>query len=99
MLTLSQIREDLKEIRYYYSRKNQFDEASHQVGPNAVMEKVTKYNAIIRTASPMLYDLYVSLYLKNHTQESLSVVLNFTPQHIQFLNKQLLLFLQRELSK
>lgn len=40
MLTLDKIREDLKEVRYYYSRKKLFDEHSGSISPNAVLEKV-----------------------------------------------------------
>jgi hypothetical protein len=32
MLTLTKIREDLKEIRYYYARKEIFDKAFKDIG-------------------------------------------------------------------
>jgi len=99
MVSLSVIREDLKDIRYYYARKKMFDEAFQSVGVNEIIIKVEKYNAIILTASPKIYDLYVSLYVKNHTQESLSNELCYTPEYIQMLNKQLLKFLQKKLSE
>ena len=31
-MTLEEIREDLKEVRYYYTRKQAFDEAGRAVG-------------------------------------------------------------------
>ena len=34
MLPLNKIREDLKEIRYYYARKEIFDAAIGGIGPN-----------------------------------------------------------------
>ncbi len=98
MLQLDKLRSDLKEIRYYYSRKALFDESSQCVAPNAVLEKVRKYNAAVRTAKPILYDLYISLYVKGYTQEGLSVELSYTPEYIQMLHKQLLLFLQAKLT-
>ena len=98
MLTLATIRNDLKDIRYYYSRKKMFDEAAACTGVNDVLAKTKKYNDAVVKASPKLYDLYVSLYIKNHTQESLSNELGYTPEYIQMLNKQLLKFLQSKLS-
>lgn len=97
MLTLDKIREDLKEIRYYYSRKELFDEHSGCIAPNAILEKVRKYNAAVRNAAPKLYDVYICLYVKNYTQEGMGDELGYTLQHINVLNKRLLLFLQSEL--
>jgi hypothetical protein len=99
MLTLANIREDLKEIRYYYSRKELFDSAFKQVASNAVLEKVRKYNAAVNIAPPRLYDLYISLYIKNFTQESLAADLGYTTEYIQTRNKKLLLFLQSNLTE
>lgn len=53
----------------------------------------------VRLAPPQLYDLYVCLYTKNYTQNSLAVEWNYTPQYIQKLNKKLLLFLQTQLKE
>ena len=98
MLTLNKIREDLKEIRYYYSRKAMFDECKNIVIGSSIMEKVRRYNEAVKTAPPRLYDTYMMLYVKGYTQEALSAELNYTPVYIQMLNKQLLLFLQSKLT-
>jgi len=98
MIPLSNIRTDLKDIRYYYSRKKSFDEALTYTCKNEILEKIDKYNEIIKSASPKLFDLYFSLYIKNNTQESLSNELGYTPEYIQMLNKKLLKFLQSKLS-
>ena len=97
-IALSKIREDLKNIRYYYARKKLFDEAFQSTGMNEIVEIVNQYNELIKSAPPKLYDLYVSLYLKNHTQESLSDELGYTQEYIQMLNKKLLKFLQTKLA-
>ena len=95
MLTLAEIREDLKDIKYYYMRKKIFDKAFESTGVvNDVTMKVEKYNNAVKSASPKFYDLYVSLYINNHTQESLSELMGFTPEYIQQLNKRLLKFFQ-----
>lgn len=95
-MELDQIREDLKEIRYYYSRKTFFDQASNEIGANTIVTKVHMYNNFMKTAKPLLYDLYVCLYTKNYTQENLANELGYTPEYIQMLNKKMLLFLQNK---
>ncbi len=95
MIELSTIRKDLKEIRYYYVRKSLFDDVVKRTGfVNDIKDKVYRYNEVMQKASPRLYDIYYSLYIKNHTQESLSEELGYTPEYIQVLNKKLLKFLQ-----
>lgn len=91
-MTVEKIREDLKEIRYYYSRKELFDEGTRCVAPNSILEKVRRYNDAVKTAPPKLYDLYISLYVKNNTQEGLAYDMHYTPVYIYLLNKKLLLF-------
>ncbi len=99
MLAIEQIKADLADVRYYYSRKRVLDEAIGSVGTNTILAKVERYNIAIREAPPKLYDLYVYLYTKNYTQEGLSLEWNYTPQYIQQLNKKLLLFLQTQLKE
>ena len=57
MLPLEQLREDLKEIRYYYARKDVFDSAVKTLGINEMLAKADKYNQAARTAPPTLLDL------------------------------------------
>ena len=95
MITLNEIKEDLKNIRYYYMRKDTFEEARNFTGRmNGILAKVNRYNDIMQEAAPRLYDLYYSLYIRNHTQESLSEELGYTPEYVNKLNKKLLQFLQ-----
>ena len=88
------IKEDLKGIRYYYARKKLFEKASSTIGENLILRKIETYNKVIRTATPRLYDLYVSLYLENNTQESLSESLGYSTEYISELNRKLVKFFQ-----
>lgn len=97
MVTLKNIRDDLKKIKYYYARKEMFDKAFESTGNNEVINIVSKYNDIIKSATPKLYELYVYLYLQNMTQEDVADKLCYTTEYIQMLNKQLLLFIQTKL--
>jgi hypothetical protein len=99
MLTLTKIRADFKEIRYYYSRKEILDKAFKEITTNTILEKLQKYNDAMNTAPPRLFDLYLSLYVKNLTQETLAFDLGYTPEYIQKQNKKLLLFLQSKINE
>ena len=99
MLTLKQIRDDLKDIRYYYSRKEAFEQGFRVVGTNDIVGKAKRYNTVMQSAPTRLYDIYVGLYARNLTQEALSIELCYTPEYIQILNKRLLLFLQKTMSE
>ena len=94
-MTAITIREDLRNIRYYYSRKDIFDKATSAVGENLILEKTSLYHEAVCFASPRLYDLYVSLYLQNNTQESLSDKLGYSIEHVSRLNSQLIRFFQK----
>lgn len=96
MKSLSEIREDLKEIRYYYSRKKYIEEGFKVVGTNNIKEKAEHYNSAVRNAPARLYDLYINLYINGYTQEALAEELNYTAEYIRVLNKRLLLFLQEQ---
>ena len=97
MLNLSTIRDDLKEIRYYYSHRDIFEKASKQIGEHSCIEKISKYNNAIRYAPARLYELYVSLYLDNNTLESLADKEGYSYVHIQRIHGQLVKFFQEKL--
>lgn len=97
-MTLSEIREDLQEIRYYFTHKAAFDNAVKLIGENSVVEKVERYNKIFQKAPARMYDLYLGLYVNGYTQETYAAEAGYCPQHIQELNKQLILYLQKVMS-
>lgn len=96
-MTATQIREDLKNIRYFYIRKDMFEKTNFSVGKNKIADTVERYNNAICFASPRLYDVYVSLYIENNTQESLSDKLGYSLVYISKLNSQLIKFFQKQL--
>ena len=99
MIKLEEIRVDLKEVRYYFSRKEFMDKAFIEVTTNDTLDKVRQYNSLIRSAPPRLFDVYVSLYANNLTQEALAHESGYTPRYICMLNKRLLLFLRSKLAE
>lgn len=97
MVSLSEIRADLREIRYFYSRQKIFADATKIVGSNSIVEKAQKYNDYMKNAPVRLCDLYIGLYVRGLTQEALAVELGYTPEYVQMIHKQLLLYLQEQM--
>lgn len=52
MVTMEQIKTELANIRYYYSRKETFAKAFDSVGKNGILDTVSRYNQIICSAPP-----------------------------------------------
>lgn len=99
MLPLEQLREDLKEIRYYYARKEIFDSAVRTLGLDEMLAKADKYNQAARQAPPTLLDLYISIYLQNKTQVSLASDLGYSTEYVRNKHNELLAFLQTKLTE
>lgn len=96
MLSVNEIRQDLHDIRYYYSRKDAFDNSGLS---NQITEKVKRYNAAVRTAAPRLFDLYVCLYIHSNTQETVAAELGWSAVYVQKLHKRLLQFFEAQFEK
>lgn len=99
MVTLEQVRTDLREIKYYYAKQKELDNASKYTGQSAIIDRVNTYNKAMRQAPVLLYDLYVSLYVNNNTQSVLAYDWDCSTEYVKRLNKQLCGFLQNELEK
>lgn len=99
MPTLKEIRDDLKDVRYYYQKKETFDKAFENIALNDIFDKVNKYNDAVRSAPVRLYELYLELYVNCKSQFELSGEQGFTPDYIYQLNKKLCVFLQKHFAK
>ena len=97
-MTLNQIRDDLKEIRYYYSMKELFDLAAKTVQPIDLLNNVARYNEAMKSAPGRLFIIYVSLYVQNNSQTALADDWGFTREYIKDLNQRLVEFLLEKLS-
>lgn len=98
MVSSEQVRADLREIRYYYSRKEQLEDASHSIGSLPIKRLLEKYNCVIREAPLRLYDLYACLYLRGQTQKAIALELGYTPQYIRKLINELFVFFRKNIS-
>ena len=98
MITPECVRKDLRDIRYYYSRKAELDNAAKELGALPVKRIVEKYNYAIREAPLKLFDLYASLYIRGQTQEAVAMQLCYSPQYIRKLVNELNTFFQRNIT-
>lgn len=94
MLTMNQVRKDLKEIRYYYSMQDLIDKSARVVPPIRLLKLVNRYNKAMENAPARLYVVYVSLYLHNNSQPALASDWGFCENYIRDLNIMLLEYLQ-----
>ena len=94
-MTVEDVRSDLKEIQYYYAHEKEFARADRIVGQSNVREKADRYNAAVRTAPPVLYDLYVSLYVFYNTQTVAAEDMDYSLSHIKNLTGSFANFLRR----
>lgn len=93
------VRRELKELRYYYSRKSNMDKLFHETGETEVVSMVKRYNEYIKSAPVRMYDLYGCLYLQNKTQEAVAIELGYTQEYIRRLHNKLMAFLCECLKK
>ena len=97
-MTIEQIKKDLIEIRYYYSKQRDFDSAAKTVGQCSIIEKVERYNNAVRKAPAQLYDIYAALYVYNNTQLAVSLDWDCSLDCIKRANSKLCNFLLEALN-
>ena len=87
-MTEKEIMADLKDIRYYYSRKSVLDGVLGTQQSSAA-DKASLYGNAMTDAPPRLYDLYIGLYVMNNTQYGLAEQWGYSEIYIKVLNKKL----------
>ena len=98
-MTIKEIREDLKEIRYYYEKAELFKAGSKYVPPKYILEKVEKYSRAVANAPAQLYAVYVGLYINNNTQLVLAEDWGYSTDFVKKLNHNLCNFIKKEFEK
>lgn len=98
-MTIEEIRNDLKDIRYYYAMTDNLKSVTKIIPPVAVEQKVQKYSRAMQNAPIKLYILYVSLYVINNSQITIADDWGYTSDYIKKLNNKLCEFLKDEFDK
>ena len=94
-MKLEKVREDLQEIRYYYTHHK----ANEIQVRHEVVGKAERYSRIAEKAPPLLFDFYVSLYVLGRTQSSLAEERNYSPQYVKEINQKLCRYFKGEIEK
>lgn len=85
-----QVKNELREVRYYFSRKTNMDALSKDAGVSISKVLADKYVNAIKSAPARLYDLFGCLYIQNKTQEVVASELCYSEEHIRRLIRDLI---------
>lgn len=99
MITIDTIKNELEDIKYYYSRREMFDKAFGSVGKNEILQTVDRYNAVICSAPPKVYEMYVALYVDGCTYEAAAESLCYSTNYIYKTNKRIVEFFYKAMNK
>ena len=99
MKTIEKVREDLRDIRHYYSKIEEFEKISKVIGSPLSLTMVESYNKKILNAPIRLYDLYVSLYLRNNSLMVVAEDWGVSMSQVSHMSKRLNDFFVEEFKK
>ena len=98
-MTIQDIKDELQEVKYYYGHKAMFDRALSTVSKNKVLEKVARYNDLVRDAPAQLFGLHVALYTENNTQLAVALDWGLSEGYVKNLNRKLCEYLLEKINK
>ncbi len=98
-MTLEQVRNDLKEIKYYHSHRKMLETSFAYTGQNVFVEKLERYNKSVCNAPLKLHEVYVGLHIDGYSQEELAERLGVTRVYIYQLNKELVSYFAANLTQ
>ena len=98
-MTITELKEELQEVKYYYRHKAMFDRALSTVSKNKVLEKVARYNDLGQDAPAQLFGLYVAIYTENNTQLAVALDWGLSEGYIKNLNRKLCEYLLEKINK
>lgn len=92
-----QVKNELREVRYYFSRKANMDAISINAGNSRSKALAEKYVNVIRQAPARLYDLFGCLYIQSKTQEAVAAELGYSEEHIRRLIRELITYFAKKI--
>ena len=98
MKSFSEIKEELYEIRSYYSMKDLFDAGAEIVSPSIIERNVEIYSNAVSKAPAQLYAFYIAYYVKNDKQVVIASDWGVTTQYVKILNRKLCEYFQQVLA-
>ncbi len=94
MKSIEKIRNDLRNIQYYYRNKALFDNYSNTICKYAFYDTIELYEKHVVNAPKRLQDVYNGLYRQAKAQKVVALEWKVTEKYIQILNKRLILYFQ-----
>ena len=82
-------------VAMWTTEQNAFD----SVGKNAILQTVSRYNAVICSAPPKIYEMYVSLYIECCTYEAAAEALCYSVNYVYKTNKKIVDFFFNAMNK
>lgn len=98
-MTITELKEELQEVKYYYGHKAMFDRALSTVSKNKVLEKVALYNDLVQDAPAQLFGLYVAIYTENNTQLAVALDWGLSEGYVKNLNRKLCEYLLEKINE
>lgn len=98
-MTIDQVREELKDVKIFYARKDFIDNFVDNNVIARIKENVQKYDTLILCAPEKLFNLYVALYREGCSQFSYSIQTGYHERYIQRLNKELLEYFLNQIKR
>ena len=98
-MTITELKEELQEVKYYYRHKAIFDKAQSTLPRNKTLEKVARYNDLVQDAPAQLFGLYVAIYTENNTQLAVALDWVLSEGYVKNLNRKLCEYLLEKINK
>ena len=98
-MTITELKEELQEVKYYYRHKAIFDKAQSTLPRNKTLEKVARYNDLVQDAPAQLFGLYVAIYTENNTQLAVALDWGLSEGYVKNLNRKLCEYLLEKINK
>lgn len=66
-MTKNEIKQELKELKYYYWMKSTIDRNTKVVPPEHILNVVDRYTNLMKNAESQVYGIFVQVYVENAT--------------------------------
>lgn len=99
MKTKKDIIKDLKDVRYYYANRKDFDNAAKSISESTVIKKAEYYNELIKNAPPKLFNMYLAFVINNNSQATVADDWGFCIENIKYYCSKMYDYLLQEAKK
>ncbi|MBQ8145500.1 MAG: hypothetical protein IJZ04_05310 [Clostridia bacterium] len=91
-MTIDQVREELKDVKQYYSRKGFFDRAKMDDFVQRIKTNAEKYDRLVLEAPTTYFNVYDLIYRKGKSQFQASIELSYAKRTVERLHSELVGF-------